>query len=502
VSTCELSVRELQRAIRTRAVSSEEAVRDSLDRVDAINPDVTAVVEVYADTAIAAAREADRAVAAGEELGLLHGVPVTFKMNSNLTGRATTDGVAAYQENIATTSDPQVSSLLSAGAIAVGRTNCPAFSTRWTTQNDLYGATVNPWDPAVTPGGSSGGAAVAVATGMCHLAQGNDTAGSIRYPAGCCGVAGIRATVGRVPGSLGPENHDPPLVVQAFVVQGPLARSVDDLRLGLRAMEQRDPRDPFAISPRLDAPDRPPRVAVVTETAGSGLRGTSDSHVVDATRRAAEWLADAGYVVEEVELPMLGEAAELWWKLALTEVKMGLLDEVRRVGDPSTVRFFDLMFEVYDQAFGDVGFGEFVLGYHRRGGLRRELSLFMQDYPLILTPTSGEAPFPPGDDVESVERVAELMAHGWPGMSLPTFGFPGLGIGATRNGGAPIGVQLIGRPFEEEAIFRASEVIESRNGIATPVDPRPRLQPEWSSAPPLPREQAGVGGAGAITERR
>jgi amidase len=199
---------------------------------------------------------------------------------------------------------------------------------------------------------------------------------------------------------------------------------------------------------------------------------------------------------------MLGEAAELWWKLALTEVKMGLLEEVRRVGDPSTVRFFDLMFEVYEQAFGDVGFGEFVVGYHRRGGLRRELSLFMQDYPLILTPTSGEPPFPPTDDTESVERVAELMAHGWPGMSLATFGFPGLGIGATRDGGAPIGVQLIARPFEEETIFTAAEVIEARNGIATPIDPRPRLQREWSSPPPLPRERTGVCGAGATTEGR
>jgi amidase len=472
MSIYEMSVRELTRAIRTRALSSEEAVRASLDRTDTVNPKVTALVEVYADPAIAAAREADKAAAAGEELGLLHGVPVTFKMNSNLAGRATTDGVAAYRDNIAATSDPQVSSWLAAGGIAVGRTNCPAFSTRWTTENDLYGATVNPWDPEVTPGGSSGGAAVAAATGLCHLAQGNDTAGSIRYPAGCCGVAGIRPTVGRVPSSLGPPDHDPPLVVQEFVVQGPLARRVDDLRLGLQAMEQRDPRDPFAIAPQPESPRHPLRVAVVPETGGSGLRGTSDADVVDATRVAAQWLTDAGYTVEEVELPMLGEAAELWWKLALTELKFGLLDEVRRVGDPGTVRFFELMFEVYEQAFGEVGFGEFVAGYHRRGGLRRELSLFMEHYPLILTPTSGEAPFPMGDDVESVDRVAEHMAHGWPGMSLPTFGFPGLGIGATRNGGgAPIGVQLIARPFEEETLLTAAEVIEARNGIRTPIDP-------------------------------
>jgi amidase len=462
----ELPARELARSIRTRAVSSEEAVRAALDRIDAVNEQVVAVVEVHAEAALKAAIEADRA----EPAGALHGVPVTFKVNTNLEGHATTDGVVAYQGNVAVESDPQVTSWLRAGAVAVGRTNCPAFAVGWTTENDLYGTTVNPWDPAVTPGGSSGGAAVAAATGMCSLAQGNDTAGSIRYPAACCGVTGIRPTIGRVPGWAGPPGHDPPLVVQAFLVQGPLARTVDDLRLGLEAMEARDPRDPTAAAPR-PVPSAPRRVAVVTDPGGPGLRGSSTVAAVDATRRAAGWLSDAGYTVEEVELPQLGEAAELWWKLALTELGLGMLAEVRRVGDETSRRFFDLMFEVYEQEFGEVDLAGFAGGYGRRGGLRREVSVFMEEWPLLLTPVSGEPPFPPGDITASAERTAELMAFAWPGMSVATLGLPALGLAAVRNGGAPVGVQLVGRPFEEEAVFAAAEVIEARNGVSTPIDP-------------------------------
>jgi amidase len=468
----ELSVRELREAIRTRAISSDEAVRQSLDRIEAVNPEVNAVVEVYADRALATAREADRAVAAGEELGLLHGVPVTFKVNTNMEGHATTSGVVAYQGNVAAESDPQVTSWLRAGAVPVGRTNCPAFAIGWTTENDLYGTTTNPWDPAVTPGGSSGGAAAATATGMCALAQANDTAGSIRYPAACCGVAGIRPTVGRVPGWAGPPDRNPSLVVQAFLVQGPIACTVDDLRLGLEAMESPDPRDPGA-GPKAAAPSAR-RVAVVTDPGGPALRGTSTPVAAEATRQAAAWLADAGYTVEEVELPEFGEAAELWWKLGLTELKLGLLAEVRRVGDATARGFFDLMFEVYDKEFGKVELGGFAAGYGRRGGLRREVSVFMEDWPLLLMPVSGEPPFPPADITASAERVAELMAFAWPGMSVATLGLPALGLPATRGDGAPVGVQLVGRPFEEEAVFAAGEVIEARNGIRTPIEPLPR----------------------------
>ncbi|WP_067450850.1 amidase [Actinomadura macra] len=470
----QMSATDIAHGVRTGAFSSVEAARSALDRVADVNPRVNALVEVREDEALEAARKADARLRHGRPVGPLHGVPVTFKVNTNVAGLPTTEGVAAYTGRIATETDPQATGWLDAGAIFIGRTNCPPFATRWTTENDLYGATVNPWDPAVTPGGSSGGAAVAVAVGMGALAQGSDIGGSIRYPAACCGVAGLRPTSGRVPAWAGSPSFDPPMAVQAFVEQGPLARNVADLRLGLRAMETYDPRDPRAVARTSRIPVSPglPRVAVVTDPGGPGLLGTSTAESAAAARTAAAWLADAGYQVDEVELPLLGEAARLWWQLALTEFAIGLTAEVERVGDPGFRRFFDLMYAVYREEFGEVDLAAFVAGWARRGMLRREMSVFAERYPLVVTPVSGEPPFPLGSDAESVERTAELMGRQWPLMSVPVLGLPALGLPTVPPAGAaPVGVQVIGRPFEEDAVFAAAEVIESRSGLLIPVEP-------------------------------
>ncbi|RBQ16004.1 amidase [Spongiactinospora rosea] len=470
----QMSAMDMARGVRTGAFSSAEATRSVLARIEQVNGKANALVEVRADEALHAARAADDRLRRGAPLGPLHGVPVTFKVNTNVAGLPTTEGVAAYTGHVATENDPQVSSWLDAGAIFVGRTNSPPFATRWTTENDLYGATVNPWNPAVTPGGSSGGAAAAVALGMCALAQGSDIGGSIRYPAACCGVAGLRPTPGRVPAWSGSPSFDPPMAVQAFVEQGPIARTVADLRLGLRAMETYDARDPRAVAVASRIPGSPerPRVAVVTDPGGPGLRGSSTPESVEAARTAAAWLADAGYAVEEVELPLLGEAARLWWLLALTEFEIGMVAEVERVGDPDFRRFFDLMYAAYREEFGQVDLPGFVAGWARRGMLRREMSLFADRHHLVLTPVSGEPPFTMGADAESAGRTAELMGRQWPLMSVPVLGLPALGLPvALGTSGAPVGVQVIGRPFEEEAVFTAAEVIEARAALATPVEP-------------------------------
>ncbi len=169
--------------------------------------------------------------------GALHGVPVTIKVNVDTAGHATTDGIVAAKDNIAETDSPLVAHMRAAGAVIVGRSNTPAFSLRWFTDNDLHGRTLNPFDAKVTPGGSSGGAAAAVATGMGAIAHGNDYGGSVRYPAWACGVVGLRATVGRVPGY---KASAPSRIIsnQMMSVQGPLTRSVADARLALQVMAQ------------------------------------------------------------------------------------------------------------------------------------------------------------------------------------------------------------------------------------------------------------------------
>ncbi|PRY44737.1 amidase [Umezawaea tangerina] len=469
----ELSARAVAHGVRTGEFTAVQAAESVLGRVAEVDPAVNALVELHEDGALAAAKVADDRVRAGEPVGPLHGVPVTFKVNTNVAGLPTTEGVGAYTDRVATESDPQVTSWLRAGAIPLGRTNCPPFATRWATESEFYGATANPWDPGVTAGGSSGGAAAAVATGMSALAQGNDIGGSIRYPAVCCGVVGIRPTKGVVPGWAGSVTHDPAMAAQAFVAQGPLARTVDDLRLGLEAMRSPDPRDATAVPPgtRLPPLTGPVRVALVTGVGGAGLAGTSTPESVRVAEQACRWLTDAGYRVEEVAVPQLGEAARLWWELALTEFDIGFTDEVRRVGEPGIGRFFELMYEVYRQEFGSVDLARFVAGYARRGMLRREVSTLMADYPLIVTPMSGEPPFPVGADVLSADRTAELMAHQWPSMAVPVLGLPALGVPVVRGAGAPMGVQVIGRAFDEHAVFLAGEVIEARSGIRTPVTP-------------------------------
>ena len=227
-----LSATEVAEAIRTQDVSATQVAESVLARIDEVNPRINALAEVMHSEALAAASAADLAVARGDALGPLHGVPVTIKVNIDTAGHATTDGIVAAKDNIATTDSPLVAHLRQAGAVIVGRSNTPAFSLRWFTDNELHGRTLNPFDPKVTPGGSSGGAAAATATGMGAIAHGNDYGGSIRYPAWACGVVGLRTTAGRVPAY---KASMPNRIIsnQFMSVQGPLTRTVADARLAL-----------------------------------------------------------------------------------------------------------------------------------------------------------------------------------------------------------------------------------------------------------------------------
>jgi len=207
-----------------------------LDRIAQLNPRLNALPYVLADEARAAADAADRAVAAGATLGPLHGVPVTTKVNVDQKGWPTTNGLVALKDLVATEDSPPVANLRDAGAVIVGRSNVPAFSIRWYSDNDLHGRTLNPWNDGVTPGGSSGGAAAAVAGGMGPIGHGNDFGGSIRYPAYCCGIVGLRPSPGRVPAFNPSGTEERSIAPQLMSVQGPLARSVEDARLGLVAL--------------------------------------------------------------------------------------------------------------------------------------------------------------------------------------------------------------------------------------------------------------------------
>src|SRR3954465_1619018 len=302
------SATELARAIRDRDISAREATQSALERVHSVNPKLNAIVDLMAEEALAAADTADAAIKRGEMFGPLHGVPVTLKINVDVAGRATTNGVVAFRDRIARDDSPVVASWRKAGAIFIGRTNVPAFSTRYFTDCELHGRTFNPWDRARTPGGSSGGAAACITTGMGALASGNDRAGSVRYPAYACGVFGIRPSLGRVPTFEGTSPDEIAITTQLSHTQGVLARTVDDLRLGFEAMLAGDPKDPWWVPvPLRNEVHSPGRVALSMQKAEPAVQA--------ALRQAATWLEDAGYRGEEAEPPALEEAGGLFFGL-------------------------------------------------------------------------------------------------------------------------------------------------------------------------------------------
>ena len=254
--------------IRKGEVSALEVTRNQLERLETANPAINAISRVLADEALAQAREADDARARGEPLGPLHGVPVTTKVTADHRGCATDAGIVFRKDDIAAEDGAVVANLRRAGAIFIGRTTSPASAMRAMTSSVLHGQTLNPWNPDVTCGGSSGGAGAATAAGIGALALGSDIGGSIRWPAHCNGIVGLRPTVGRVP-SVNPSRPGPRMHSgQTMAVEGPMARSVRDLRLGLEVMSQGDHRDGVWVPAPLVGPAAKKRVALMPAPAG------------------------------------------------------------------------------------------------------------------------------------------------------------------------------------------------------------------------------------------
>src|ERR1700727_1822042 len=328
-----LPAKDLAALIRSRKVSAKEAAIAALARLDAVNPSINAVVDHRPEDVLAQAAAVDAAIARGEDAGVLAGVPVTVKVNIDQAGFATTNGLKLQRDVIARTNSPVVDNLRKAGAIILGRTNCPAFSYRWFTTNLIHGDTKNPRDPAITPGGSSGGAGAAVAAGIGHIAHGTDIAGSIRYPAYACGVHGWRPTVGRV-AAFNASLPERPIGPQISAVSGPLARTIGDLRIALAAMSAPDMRDPWWVPAPLEGPPMPKRAALCVNPEGLDPVPEVKAAVVDAAKR----LERAGWVVEAIETtPPLREAADLQTKLWLGDGYEAQLDAAEREGDPGAL---------------------------------------------------------------------------------------------------------------------------------------------------------------------
>jgi amidase len=261
------SASNLAKLIKNSEVSALEVTESALARLNKVNPSINAVVTEMPEEALFAAKQIDKSIAKGDEIGILGGVPVTVKVNVDQVGHATTNGLQLQRDLIATNDSPVVSNLRKAGAIIIGRTNTPAFSLRWFTRNSIHGHTLNPHNPNITPGGSSGGSASAVASGICAIGHGTDIGGSVRYPAYACGVHGLRPTLGRIPAMnfTGPDRH---VGGQLMAVSGPIARSIADIRIALEAMAAEDLRDPWWTAAPLNLPLRNKRAALTVNPDG------------------------------------------------------------------------------------------------------------------------------------------------------------------------------------------------------------------------------------------
>jgi amidase len=457
---------DLVRAIRLRKISSRDAVAACLARLDAVNPKINAVVVKLGEQALAQAEAADKAVARGEELGPMHGVPITIKVNVDQMGQATTNGVVAFKDVIATEDSPVVANLKSAGAVIIGRTNTPAFSSSWFTDNDLYGRTQNPWSKNHTPGGSSGGASSSVAAGITPVAHGNDLAGSVRYPAYCTGVVGLRPSFGRVPAYLPSAKAERGMSAQLMSAQGPLARHVRDVRLALHAMAKEDPRDPWWVPAPLEGPPlaRPIRVAMSCKPSSLDVHPA----VVEAVRSAGRILAGAGYVVEEVELPGFAEIAELWADMMTPEKPFFTSKAIEQFGD-RLIRDYH-RWQMEDAPEPDAA--SYMQALARRTGWIRRWNLFMRDYPIVLCPMSFEPPFAQGRDTAGKESALFLRQLQMPNFTIAVLGLPALSVPTGIVDGLPMGVQLVAPRFREDLLLEAAEVVEASCPMPTPIDPR------------------------------
>jgi amidase len=458
-----LSAADIAAMIRSKKVSAKETASAALARLDAVNPAINAVVDHRPADVLAQADAIDAAIKRGDDAGPLAGVTVTIKVNIDQQGFATTNGLKLQKDVIAASNSPVIDNLRKAGAIILGRTNCPAFSYRWFTTNLVHGDTKNPRDPGITPGGSSGGAGAAVATGIGHIAHGTDIAGSIRYPAYACGVHGLRPTVGRVP-AFNAALPERTIAAQISAVSGPLARTVGDLRVGLAAMSGKDARDPWWVPAPLQGPDMPKRAALCLQPDGLETSAEVKAAVADAGKR----LERAGWIVEQIaNTPPLREAADLQTRLWLGDGYEAQLAAAEREGDPGALaclrgnraKVFPLDAATFSGALT------------RRATLAREWLLFFETYAVLLMPVSAELPFPDGFDMRDEASFARVWRAQVPQIAIPFLGLPALTVSTGLVGRVPVGVQVVSTRFREDLCLLAGEAIEAGGTPPSPVDP-------------------------------
>jgi Asp-tRNA(Asn)/Glu-tRNA(Gln) amidotransferase A subunit family amidase len=455
IELCYMPAMELGGAIRSKQVSPVEVVDAVLARIERLNPRLNAYCTVTAAAARAAAKEAEAAVMRGDALGMLHGIPVSIKDLVATKGVRTTHGSKLYEQFIPDDDAPVVERLKGAGAIILGKTNTPEFGHKAITDNRIFGPSRNPWSLEHTPGGSSGGAAAAVATGLGPLAVGTDAGGSIRIPASCCAIFGLKPTLGLVPyaptfGGLETLSHT-----------GPMTRTVRDAALMLSSMVGADPRDLSSFpSPETDYLAGLERGIQGLRVAWSSDWGYAavDPEVRQLAAAAAQRFTDLGCHVEEAH-PGISDPAETYQILTTAS-------RAARVADrwPAERERFDSSLVVQIEAGMRWSAVDFVRAANVRRTHNEAFVRFFSRYDLLLTPTM-TAP-PPLVKVEAHDEIAgrKVTRLGWLAFTFPLslIGYPAASVpcGWTREG-LPVGLQIVAPRWAEALVLRAAAAFEA-----------------------------------------
>jgi amidase len=450
------SASELARAIRRKEVSSVEVVDAHYARIKEVNPTLNAVVLLTEEAARARAREADEALARGEVWGPLHGVPVTIKDAFEMAGVVSAGGTKGRAGHVPAADATGVARLKAAGAVVLGKTNTPEISLAFESDNLVYGQTKNPYDLSRTPGGSSGGEAAAIASGMSPLGLGSDAGGSIRLPAHFCGIAGIKPTSGRTART----GHFPPMggMLDSIWQIGPLARRVEDLYLALPLLCGNDWRDPTVAPAPLGDPSEVDvkglRVALHTD---NGIV-TPTEEIMRAVRDAAGVLRDAGAEVVEALPPVPPNAYEMLLGLYGADGGAGLRMLLAFSGTDETHALMTRLLEVLSQV--SLTTAELEGLVFQLDMWRSQMLSFMRDYDLVLCPPCAREAMPHGttfDDDNQLVFVYTMLYNmtGWPGVVVRA--------GATSEG-LPVGAQLVARPWREDVALAAALEVERALG--------------------------------------
>ena len=449
----------LAQQIREKKVSAVEVAEAHLAKIEKLNPRLNAFVETDPDRVRREARDADAAVMSGRGLGPLHGVPISIKSSIGVAGMKCEVGTRLRAGFVAAQDAPLVARLRNAGAIVLGVTNTPEMLMAWETDNLLYGRTNSPWDLERTPGGSSGGEAAAIAAGMSAGGVGSDGGGSIRVPAHFSGICGLKPTPGRIP-STGhfPASGGPFALIG---VVGPIARTVEDLKLLFEVMQGPDDGEscaaPVPVRWPGDAEVKRLRIGYFEDDG----RTPVTSEIRDAVRTAAEALRRAGFEVEPFRPTGLEQARTIWKKffVKVGGMLIGPMFKGRESDRSPTLKQFLAWSEAEPELSGEA----LLHAWIERDVLRADVLAQMRQYPILLCPAAAIPAFRHGERSWTIEGKTVHYLDAWSYTAwFNLLGNPAAVVPVARSAeGLPIGVQIVGRPWEEEQVLAIAGALEN-----------------------------------------